>query len=308
MSEMAATQSPDKRQRTFVVAGCGYTGTRVAERLAARGPVIGLTRNAHTFEFAAPFDVIYLVPPPATGTTDPRLERFLTALPAAPGRIVYISTTGIYGDAGGATVTEDTPPAPATDRARRRLAAETALRAWCEPRKIEWVILRVPGIYGPGRLPLDRLKRNEPALAESEAGPGNRIQVEDLADVCVAALLQLQARNRIFNVGDGDHTTSTAFLGIVARLAGLPSPPQLPLTMLQEHKSEAVLSFLGESRRVDTSRLRQELGFSPRYPTAEVGIRASLSGTGETKTAQNEEARQKQFKKEQEDLEKELGI
>lgn len=273
---MAATQSPEKSPRTFVVAGVGYTGARVAERLAARGSVIGLTRKAHAFEFAAPYDVVYLVPPPAPGTTDPRLERFLAALPAAPARIVYVSTTGVYGNAGGATVTEETAPAPATDRARRRLAAETALRAWCGPRKIEWVILRVPGIYGPGRLPLERLQRGEPVLAESEAGPGNRIHVEDLADICVAALLQPQARNRIYNVGDGDHTTSTAFLGIVARLAGLPPPPQLPLTQLEAYKSDVILSFLGESRRVDTTRLRQELGFKPRYPTAEAGIRASL--------------------------------
>ncbi len=273
---MTATQSPDKHPRTFVIAGAGYTGVRVAERLAPRGTVISLTRKAHAFDFAAPFDVIYLVPPPAPGTTDPRLQRFLAALPTKPGRIVFISTTGVYGDAGGATVTEDTTPAPATDRARRRLAAETALRAWCEPRKVEWVILRVPGIYGPGRLPLERLQRGEPALAESEAGPGNRIQVEDLADICVTALLQPQARNRIYNVGDGDHTTSTAFLGLVAKLAGLPAPPQLPLTQLQALKSNVALSFLGESRRVDTSRLRQELGFRPRYPTAESGIRASL--------------------------------
>lgn len=269
-------QTADKSPRTFVVAGRGYTGTRVAERLAPQGTIVGLTRKAHAVEFAAPFDVVYLVPPPSPGTTDPRLERFLAALPAAPGRIVYVSTTGVYGDAGGATVTEETPPAPATDRARRRLAAETALRAWCEPRKVEWVILRVPAIYGPGRLPLARLLRNEPALAEADEGPGNRIHVEDLADICVAALLQPQARNRIYNVGDGDHTTSTAFLSLVATLAGLPPPPQLPLNQLQAYKSNDALSFLDESRRVDTSRLRQELGFKLRYPTAEAGIRASL--------------------------------
>ena len=277
---MTATQLPDQRPRTIVIAGAGYTGARVAQRLAVRGPVIGFTRKAHVLKFAAPFDVIYLVPPPATGATDPRLERFLAALPAAPGRIVYVSTTGVYGDAGGATVTEDTPPAPATDRARRRLAAEMALRAWCESRNIEWVILRVPGIYGPGRLPLERLQRGEPVLAESQAGPGNRIHVEDLADICVAALLNPAARNRIYNVGDGDHTTSTAFLGLVAKLTGLPAPPQLPLAQLQALKSNVALSFPGESRRVDTTRLRQELGFRPRYPTAESGIRASLPDAG----------------------------
>ncbi|MGB5132406.1 MAG: SDR family oxidoreductase [Steroidobacteraceae bacterium] len=300
---MAATQSPDASSRAFVVAGCGYAGARVAARLTKKGRVIGITRVPRAFRFeapfgfdmvtwdfdsdrtgrlpqsgTAPFDVIYLVPPPASGSTDPRIARFLDALPANPARFVYIGTTGVYGDAGGGTVNEDTPPAPATDRARRRLSAENVLRAWCEPRGVEWVILRVPGIYGPGRLPIERLRRGEPALAEAEAGPGNRIHVDDLADACVAALLKPEARNRIYNVGDGDHMTNTAFLSCVARLAGLTPPPQLPLAELKAHRSETALSFLGESRRVDTSRLRQELGFTPRYAIPEQGIQASLTG------------------------------
>lgn len=224
------------------------------------------------------FDVVYLVPPPASGTSDPRMQQFLDALPATPARFVYISTTGVYGDAGGGMVTEDTPPAPVTDRARRRLSAENALRAWCEARGVEWTILRVPGIYGPGRLPVERLRRGEPVLAEAEAGPGNRIHVDDLADATVAALLKPEARNRIYNVGDGDHMTSTAFLTLVAQIAGLPAPPQLSRAELRAHRSEGLLSFLGESRRVDTSRLRRELGFTPRYASPEQGIRASLAG------------------------------
>ena len=274
-------------------------------RLAKQAPVIAITRVPRKARFEAPFgldmvtwdfdadetarlpqpgnasfDVIYLVPPPASGTTDPRILHFLEALPATPVRFVYISTTGVYGDAGGAAVNEDTPPNPSSERARRRLAAEDTMRAWCESRGVEWVILRVPGIYGPGRLPIERLRRGEPALAMSEAGPGNRIHVDDLADACVAALLKPQARNRIYNVGDGDHMSHTAFLSFVARLAGLPAPPQIPLSELKARRSEATLSFLGESRRVDTSRLRQELGFTPRYANPEQGIRASLAGAG----------------------------
>lgn len=285
-----------------MVAGCGYAGSRVAARLAKRGPVTAITRVPRTPRFETPFgfdmvtrdfdtgraaqlpppqarqfDIVYLVPPPASGTSDPRMHQFLDALPATPARFVYISTTGVYGDAGGGMVTEDTPPAPASDRARRRLSAETALRAWCEARGVEWTILRVPGIYGPGRLPVERLRRGEPVLAESEAGPGNRIHVEDLADATVAALLKPEARNRIYNVGDGDHMTSTAFLSLVAQIAGLPSPPQLSRAEMRARQSEGLLSFLGESRRVDTSRLRQELGFTPRYGNPADGIRASLT-------------------------------
>ncbi len=146
---MAETPSPAVPSRGFVVAGCGYAGARVAARLAKQGPVTGITRVPRARKFEAPFgfdmltwdfdsdragrlpqsktaqfDVIYLVPPPASGTADPRIQRFLDALPAAPARCVYISTTGVYGDAGGGTVNEDTPPAPVTDRARRRLSAE----------------------------------------------------------------------------------------------------------------------------------------------------------------------------------------
>ena len=301
---MAATPSPAAPKRASVVAGCGYAGSRVAARLAKQGPVTGITRVPRASRFETPFgfdtvtwdfdadraaklpqsksgqfDVIYLVPPPASGTTDPRIQRFLDALPADPARFVYVSTTGVYGDAGGAAVNEDTPPNPSNDRARRRLAAENSLRAWCEPRGVEWVILRVPGIYGPGRLQVERLRRGEPALAQSEAAPGNRIHVDDLADACVAALLKPQARNRVYNVGDGDHMSNTAFLSFVARLAGLPPPPQLPLAKLRALRSEAALSMLGESRRVDTSRMRQELGFTPRYANPEQGIRASLAQT-----------------------------
>jgi hypothetical protein len=285
---MASTGAPDKPAQHFVVAGCGYTGERVARLLAAIGPTVGITQSGRAFEFPslrwdfdagepaglplsgcpALFRVLYLVPPPPQGTSDPRIRQFLGALSPVPERIVYVSTTGVYGDAGGATVTEDAPPAPATDRARRRLDAETTLRALCESRGVDWVILRVPGIYGPGRLPINRLRRD---------GPGNRIHVDDLADVCVAALLRPQAANRIYNVGDGDHTTSTAFHALVAHLAGLPLPRQLPRAEFRAQQSDEALAFLGESRRVDTTRLRGELGFRPRHANLEKGVRASLA-------------------------------
>lgn len=302
---MTETPSASIPSLGFVIAGCGYAGARVAARLAKLGPVTAISRVPRARKFEAPFgfemltrdfdtgrsaelppskterfDIIYLVPPPASGTSDLRLARFLEALTENPARFVYVSTTGVYGDAGGGTVTEDTPVAPATDRAQRRLSAENALRAWCEPRNVEWVILRVPGIYGPGRLPVERLRRGEPVLVESEAGPGNRIHVDDLADACVAALLKPPARNRIYNVGDGNHMTSTAFLQLIAGIAGLPSPPQMPRAELRSHRSEAALAFLGDSRRVDTSRLREELGFTPRYENTADGIRASLAGAG----------------------------
>ncbi len=299
---MAATRRAGAHDPRFIVAGCGYAGLRVATRLRSLGAVRALTGSpagvarcagAGIESLACDLDAVqslplaaddvdgavitYLVPPPRAGDTDPRLARFVELLPATPARIVYLSTSGVYGDAGG-TVTEDSAPQPGTARARRRLDAETRLRAWCEAQRCDWVILRVPGIYGPGRLPIERLRRGLPALAEAEAGPGNRIHVDDLARACVAAATAPQAARRIYNVADGEHLPSPAFLALVARLAGLPEPRQLPLRELAGELSPAALSFLSERRRLDATRMREELGVVPHYARAEDGIRASLPG------------------------------
>ena len=280
---------------TFVIIGCGYVGARLAARLDGR--VLAFTGTADSArrlrqrgieaaawdldaDTAAPFDagdavVFYLAPPPPAGR-DPRLRRALAALRGRAARFVYMSTTGVYGDTGGATVTEDTPINPTTARARARADAESAVREHCEARDIPWVVLRVPGIYGPGRLPLARLGRGEPAIAEADAGPGNRIHVDDLVSVCIAAATAAVARNRTYNVGDGDHASSTAYFKAVARLAGLPPPPELPPEQARQQLSAATWSFLGESRRVSTSRLQQELAVTLRYGRLEDGIRASL--------------------------------
>ena len=198
-----------------LIAGCGYTGLRLARRLQPRWQVtaagalggrggrhcnaagiatvpLDLDATAAPGALAKVADgaaIAYLVPPPDSGTSDPRLERFLAAVgPARPTVLLYMSTTGVYGDTGGAAVTEDSPVAPGNDRSQRRVAAESIARGWCEARGVRCVVLRVPGIYGPGRLPLERLQRGEPTLRPEDAGPGNRIHVDDLVTACVAAL------------------------------------------------------------------------------------------------------------------------
>jgi nucleoside-diphosphate-sugar epimerase len=188
---------------------------------------------------------------------------------------VYISTTGVYGDAAGGLVDETTPVAPGTDRARRRVAAEGAAQSWCAAHGVRCVILRVPGIYGPQRLPLERLQRREPALRPEDAGPGNRIHVDDL----VAAILlccDSAAATGIYNVTDGDHSSSTQYLQLAAAAAGLAPPPLVSMAEARERIPAGMLSFLLESRRVDNRRLRQELGLQLRYPTLAAGVRASL--------------------------------
>ena len=285
------------RDHLTVIAGTGYVGERMAharpslslvrthERAAelhARGleSVVwdfdaGLPDRALSARIAgAP--IVYLAPPPDGGTTDRRLAGFLAALgELRPGVLVYISTTGVYGDAGGGDVSVQTPPAPRTVRAKRRLDAENCVRQWCSKRGVRWVILRVPGIYGPGRLPIERLRRGDPVVRVEEAGPGNRIHVDDLIATCSAALER--DVTGVFNVGDGDHASGTEFLLTLARLTGLPAPPQIAFADARARLSPGMLSFLEESRRVDTRAMRATLGVVPRHATHESGLRAALA-------------------------------
>jgi nucleoside-diphosphate-sugar epimerase len=192
---------------------------------------------------------------------------------------VYLSTTGVYGDARGERVDESSATVPGNDRAKRRLDAESASRAWCAARGVRWSCLRVPGIYGPHRLPLERLRRGEPALRPEDAGPGNRIHVDDLVDACVAALDR--PVDGVINVGDGDHASTTAYLQRVAALAGLPAPRLVTREEAAAQIGPGMLEFLFESRRVDTRRMRDELGVVPRHDL-DAGVAASLAEMGWT--------------------------
>jgi nucleoside-diphosphate-sugar epimerase len=285
---------------TCLIAGCGYTGARLAGRLAGSGPVLAWTRSpAHAEALAATgiparavdFDgplapevpalasVLYLAPPPATGEADPRLRRFLDSLAAArPEVLVYLSTTGVYGDAGGRPVDEATPPAPGDGAGRRRLAAERTASAWCAERGVRCVALRVSGIYGPHRLPLDRLRAGEPVLRPGDSGPGNRIHVDDLVAACVAALDR--PVSGVVNVADGDHRSMGAFLELVARLAGLPAPRRVTLAEARQELSPGMLAYATANRRVLNRRLVEDLGVRLRYADPEAGVRASLVEMG----------------------------
>jgi nucleoside-diphosphate-sugar epimerase len=281
------------------IVGCGYTGSRLAARwrdLQRRVRGFG-TREAGLREIAAtgaeacrlnldlpqavPLDVdgqliYYSVPPAPAGERDERLERLLDSLRGLPNRIVYLSTTGVYGDRGGGAVDEDSPPAPQSARAVRRLAAENALRAWADSRGVSWCILRVPGIYGPGRLPVERLRRREPAIDPLEATPSNRIHVDDLVTACVAAGVSSRAGGRLYNVTDGSEDSATAYLQRVARIGGLPLPPLVSRTEAEKTFPATSWSFLRESRRVDNRRMLNELGIALAYHDLDAGIRASL--------------------------------
>jgi len=282
---------------TVLVVGTGYTGLRLLKKLprdSARGLNRSTPANAGrcridcldldavplaAAEWPERMSVVYTVPPARDTNHDRRLEAFLTALAPAPERFVYLSTTGVYGDRRGEVVAESDAPRPLTARAERRLAAENALTAWCTESGSEPVILRVPGIYGPDRVMIDRVRRREPLIDDAEANPGNRIHVDDLVRACLAGLDRAVPPG-IYNLGDGDLRSSTWFSFTVADLLGLPRPPVVSRSEAEARFPARRLSFLNESRRIDTTRMHEVLGVTPNYPDAAVGIRASLEEMG----------------------------
>jgi len=217
----------------------------------------------------------WFVPPPRTGETDPRMQNLLHALEnqAKPRRIIAISTTGVYGDQRGALVSEQTPPNPQVDRARRRLDMEARLQNWGVAHDVPVIILRVGGIYGPDRLPLQRIRDGVPVLREELAPKTNRIHADDLARVCVAAAHQPQ-ESRTYNVSDGQEANMTEYFFTLADFFGLPRPPAVDWPEAERTLSSGMLSYLRESRRMDTSRMQQELGVKLLYPTLLDGLRA----------------------------------
>lgn len=285
----------------LLIAGCGYVGRRLVPRLRDRFDIAALVRSSEKAAAlerqglkAAVIDldrvragasiperldqeaIVYLAPPPAQGESDLRLDRFLQLAIVPPKTFVYVSTTGVYGDTDGGFVDESTPVMPLTDRARRRVSAEEMTRVWCHERRVRRVVLRVPGIYGPERLPLERLRKSEPVVRPEDAGISNRIHVDDLVTACEAAIENKEARG-VYNVTDGNSISSTSFIDMVADLSGLPRPPRVSMEEAQLTFSPERLSFLNESRRVGNDRMLKHLGVKLRYADLEAGIRASLT-------------------------------
>lgn len=270
-------------QQTLVI-GVGYLGQRFLDRQTG-SRATGLSRSTgfdldkdDSLPAALPADyaVLYTVPPRQDRANDVRLERFLDKLDPLPARCVYISTTGVYGDCAGELVDEGRPTSPKSGRAALRVAAEVYLQSWCRQQAVECLILRVPGIYGPGRLGVERVRSAAANIREQEANPGNRIHVDDLVSCCEAALSS-DAPAGIYNVGDGDHRSATWFARELARQCGLGPPPEISRAAAEQAFSAARLSFLGESRRIDTQKMHDVLGVEPRYQDAADGIAASLA-------------------------------
>ncbi|RRQ24440.1 SDR family NAD(P)-dependent oxidoreductase [Guyparkeria sp. SCN-R1] len=221
---------------------------------------------------AAPENAIwvYLAPPPREGQGDPRLARWLTGATHPPAGLVYISTTGVYGDHGGNWVNEATPPVPAHDRGRRRLDAEAQCQRYAQAHQIPACTLRVTGIYACDRLPVEKVRRGTPVPTGPEAPWSNRIHADDLSDILRLLIDRIETGHPVagtFNVSDNHPTPVNVTYRQIAAHFGLPQSPEASLATILEQASPMAREFLSESRRVDASAIQRALEWQPRYPT-----------------------------------------
>ncbi|WP_415035523.1 NAD-dependent epimerase/dehydratase family protein [Azonexus sp.] len=218
--------------------------------------------------------VLHLAPPAAQGEQDSRSRHLLSCLSRAaslPRTLIYVSTTGVYGDCGGAWIDETRPRAAQNLRAKRRVDAENALRLWGRRNGVRVSILRAPGIYAKERLPRARLEQAMPALLAEEDVYSNHIHAEDLAAACVAALRRGRP-GRAYNVVDDSHLKMADYFDRVAAALDLPAPPRLARPALQKVLTPLQLSFMRESRRIHNHRLKNELRLRLRYPTVDAAL------------------------------------
>ena len=215
--------------------------------------------------------IYYLAPPSNNDAEDHRIDNFLQQCKSSPpNRFVYISTSGVYGDCKGQIVTEESPLAPLSERAKRRVYAEASLISFCNQYQCEYIILRVGGIYGAERLPIHRLK-DITVIDPSEAPSSNRIHVSDLAKICHIAM-NADIKNEIFNVSDGHSTTMTDYYFQIADLANQARPISIPLSEAEDKLSPAMLSFIKESRQLSTVKLNKLLKIQLQFPTLKLGL------------------------------------
>ena len=292
----------------ILIVGCGQVGQLLLKQQAARARFRAIARRAESAaavrgpgacplpadlddraslaRLAGTADwVVHLAPPPGAGPEDMRTRRLIAALAkggSLPRRLVYVSTSGVYGDCGGERIDETRARAPETARARRRVDAERALRRFAAHCGVRLSILRVPGVYGPGRMPLERLAKGTPAVADAEDSYTNHIHIEDLAKAVWLALYRARP-GRVYHVVDDSEMKMGQYFDAVAARAGLPRPPRISRAEAQTRLSPALLSFLNESRRLSNARLKRELRVRLSYPRVADGLAAWNLRRGETR-------------------------
>lgn len=271
----------------ILIVGCGDVGLRVVHLLKDRWRLFALARSRDHYDalrragvipIAADLDdpasllriaglapwVVHLAPPQASGTLDLRTRHLIAALGSVE-RLVYVSTSGVYGDCHGARIDETRRINPQTERALRRVDAENCLRAWARRQQVRLSILRTPGIYAAERLPLARLRAATPVLCPNDDVYTNHIHADDLARTIVAALHRA-ASLRVYHASDSSELLMGEYFEMVARAFGLALPPRLARRELQPLLPETALSFMRESRRLSNARVLGELALVLRYP------------------------------------------
>ena len=230
----------------------------------------------HLDEVTDNSSIIYMAPPRQDRDGDIRLQSFLNKLNNRKiYKITYISTSGVYGDYDEKSVNETSKLNPITERAKRRVSAEKMIQEYSSLTSNDYIILRVPGIYGPNRLPIDRIKNEEPILLEEQSKKTNLIHVEDLARISWACL-KSNIKNEIFNVSDGHPITVTRFYKEICDVLKLKVPPQITMSEAQQCFSEKRLSFLKESSILDISKMEEHFPNQIKYKNIREGIEASL--------------------------------
>jgi nucleoside-diphosphate-sugar epimerase len=286
--------------QNLLIVGCGDVARRTLPRLlghyrvfallrdpaqcvcwramGARPIVADLDRPVSLRRIAGLADIVlHFAPPSGYGSGDARMRRFLATLSLAkslPQRLVYVSTSGVYGDCAGARIDETCPARPITPRARRRVDAERQLRRFGRQNKVRVSILRAPGIYAQDRLPLERLQKGVCALRAEDDVYTNHIHANDLA-MLVCAALRYGRANRCYNATDDSEMKMAEYFDLVADRFSLPRVPRISRGEAQTQMSPLQLSFMSESRRLGNQRIKNELRAQLRYPQIEDGVDAA---------------------------------
>lgn len=298
------------RRKRVLIVGCGDVGLRCAEELRRFSTVLGTSRSPKCEALQTPniralalnLDtntrasrkhniaglaswIIYLVPPSPTGSTDIRLRYFLTrscntghnsvnakfhSKSKKKTRLVYISTSGVYGDCQGDWLDETRPVSPQSERAIRRLNAERQLRT-AGKKGFRISIVRTPGIYASNRLPTEHLQQGKPILLTEEDIYTNHIHADDLANICIRALFYGKP-NRVYHASDDSSLKMGDYFDTVAQALGLPLPPRVSAKAIKTQLSASLWSFMRESRRLKNQRIKTELHVRLRYPTVYEGL------------------------------------
>lgn len=268
--------------KRLLIVGYGDIAGRVRMRLPAGAEIRSIARRLGAdldrpdtlSPFAGWADAVLHCAPPPHGEGDPRTANLLAAIERGaiiPARIVYLSTSGVYGDCGGDFVDETRAVNPQTARAARRVDAERQLQAWCAAKGVVLVVLRVPGIYAADRLPLERLRAGTPVLRDEGDVFTNHVHADDLASICLRALDDA-APAGVYNAVDDSVMRMGEWLDLLADRAGLPRPPRIARAEAAGRIPPALLSFMSESRRLLNAKMKRDLGVKLQYPTVFEGV------------------------------------